>query len=625
MHCMRVLRFGLKTDVLLRVLFGAVWKTRVSVLFLGRKGTSSKGTSSTLRPAASSSKQNQMPAPRGTGAPPLRPLLSKLICEFLGTTAIVFIYGVAGSAGLTGDFAITIGATVTAITYAGGHLTGGLYNPAITVATAIRGKIDFGLCCAYIAIQLCAGLLGALSSMCLKYGAATGFIGHPTLGEDVSDGSACLAEIVVTFALCHTFLHVATTVTQANNSYYGLATGLTVLSGTISVGGVSGACFNPAVAMLTLVHKWQMWSQADFASFEDITTGADKVWIHVLGPLVGAIFAGVLFLATHPRELDGQPAVCPGSIKPREAAAPLLIEFVGTFFIAFTYACATVAAPQLGQLAAFSVGCMAAAQIYAGGVTSGAHYNPAITLAVLVRRKLVEYHSSGERLKQRLVTPLALMFMAVQSVAALCAGGVARAVMDSSSSPIGFPALQRVTIDDVDTVFPQGRAFFGEMVATSVLAYVVLHSITSEKTTGKPPQYFNPSPNPSPNPNPNLNPDPTLTLTLTLAPTSTLTLTLTLTRQRLLRALHRARGVRPHWRAAAHHGRRAQPRARPARPVRRGAQRGLLGAAQHLDLLDRTPRGRHRCRRALPHHLIRRGRPAPPHHDQEHRPRHPRP
>ena len=454
-----------------------------------------------------------MPAGRGTGAPPLRPLLSKLICEFLGTTAIVFIYGVAGSAGVTGDFAITIGATVTAITYAGGHLTGGLYNPALTVATAIRGKIDFGLCCAYIAIQLCAGLLGALSSMCLKYTEATGFIGHPVVGKDVSDGSACLAEIVVTFALCHTFLHVATTVTQANNSYYGLATGLTVLSGTISVGGVSGACFNPAVAMLTLVHKWQMWSQADFASFETIETGADKVWIHVLGPLVGAIFAGVLFLATHPRELDGQPAVCPGSIKPREAAAPLLIEFMGTFFIAFTYACATVAAPQLGQLAAFSVGCMAASQIYAGGVTSGAHYNPAITLAVLVRRKLVEYHSSGSRLKQRLVTPLALMFMAVQSVAALCAGGVARVVMDSGpgETPVGFPALQRVTIDDIDSVFPQGRAFFGEMVATSVLAYVVLHSFTSEKTTGKP-KYFNPKPKPypkpNPNPYPNRNPDP---------------------------------------------------------------------------------------------------------------------
>ena len=280
------------------------------------------------------------------GAPPLRPLLSKLSSEFLGTAAIVFIYGVAGSAGYTGDFAITIGTTVAAITYAGGHLTGGLYNPAITVATAIRGKIDFGLCCAYIAIQFCAGLLGALSSMCLKYTEATGFIGHPVVGEDVSDGSAILAEIVVTFALCHTFLHVATTVTQANNSYYGAAMGLTVLSGTISVGGVSGACFNPAVAMLTLVHKWQIWAQADFASFESIETGADKVWIHTVGPMVGGIFAGVLFLITHPRELDGRPPVCPASVKPREAAAPMLIEFFGTLFIAFTYACARVAAPQ---------------------------------------------------------------------------------------------------------------------------------------------------------------------------------------------------------------------------------------------------------------------------------------
>ena len=133
--------------------------------------------------------------------------------------------------------------------------------------------------------------------------------------------------VVVAFALCHTFLHVATTTTQANNSYYGAAMGLTVLSGTISVGSVSGACFNPAVAMLTLVHKWQIWAQADFASFESIETGADKVWIHTVGPVVGGIFAGLLFLVTHPRELDGRPAVCPASVKPREAAAPMLIEF----------------------------------------------------------------------------------------------------------------------------------------------------------------------------------------------------------------------------------------------------------------------------------------------------------
>ena len=228
--------------------------------------------------------------------------------------------------------------------------------------------------------------------------------------------------------------------------------------------------------------QWQIWSAADFASFDTIETGADKVWIHVVGPLAGAVLAGVLFLATHPRELDGEAPVCPGSVKLREAAAPLLIEFFGTFFLAFTYACAMAPLNPLKQLAALSVGCMAVAQIYAGGVTSGAHYNPAITLAVLVRRKLVEYHSSGTRLKQRLITPLAVMFMLTQSVAALCAGGVARGVMEFTK--IGFPTLQRVSSDDVVTVLPQGRAVFGEMVATAVLAYVVLHSFTSEKTTG---------------------------------------------------------------------------------------------------------------------------------------------
>ena len=222
-----------------------------------------------------------------------------------------------------------------------------------------------------------------------------------------------------------------------------------------------------------------MWSAADFAKFDSIETGADKVWIHMVGPLVGAIFAGVLFLHTHPRELDSEAAR--RFAKPREAAAPIVIEFVGTFLIAFTYACSAVVGNPLGQLAALSVGCMAAAQVYAGGVTSGAHYNPAVTLAVLVRRKLVEFYSSSERLKKRLVEPLAVMFMITQCVAALCAGGFARGVLGDT---IGFPALQRVDNDGLVTVLPQGRAVFGELVATAVLAYVALHSFTSEKSTG---------------------------------------------------------------------------------------------------------------------------------------------
>lgn len=84
---------------------------------------------------------------------------------------------------------------------------------------------------------------------------------------------------------------------------------------------------------------------------------------------------------------------------------------------------------------------MAAAQVYAGGVTSGAHYNPAVTLAVLVCRKLVEFYSSSERLKKRLVEPLAVMFMITQCVTALCAAALRVWCWATLSAPPRYSAL----------------------------------------------------------------------------------------------------------------------------------------------------------------------------------------
>jgi aquaporin Z len=103
-----------------------------------------------------------------------------------------------------------------------------------------------------------------------------GSIGTPALGSGV--GSAFLAEVVLTFALVHTVLCVATTTSQANNSYFGLAIGFTVLSSSISVGGISGGAFNPAVAMLPLLL--------------DESASRNDVWVWIIGPLVGGALAG---------------------------------------------------------------------------------------------------------------------------------------------------------------------------------------------------------------------------------------------------------------------------------------------------------------------------------------------
>ena len=297
---------------------------------------------------------------------------------------------------------------------------------------------------AYASAQIIAGFagggLGRLSLPAANLGA------YPAFGANVSHGNAFLAELVITFALAHAVLHVATTTAQANNSYYGLAIGFTVLSGAISVGGVSGGCFNPAVAMLAVVQG----------------KANEEIWVHIAGPLVAGALAGGFFRLTHPNELDGGTMMAQDI---REKAAPFLIEFVGTFMLSFTVACAASPANTSG-LAPLSIGSILMVQVYSGGATSGGMYNPAVTLAVLTRKQLARKVDPDGNF----ATLTAVGYILVQCVASLCAGGVARAVVPA----IGFPAVSTET----------GRAFSSELVATFFLCTVVLQSATSSKTTG---------------------------------------------------------------------------------------------------------------------------------------------
>ena len=171
--------------------------------------------------------------------------MKKFIVEFIGTFFLVFTVGVCvvnPDAGVIAPLAI--GSVLMVMVYAGGHISGGHYNPAVTVAVAIRGRMSPLEVPMYFLAQIMGALMAAGAAYYLKgpndlAGAA---------GPAYVLGQKALAEFLFTFALAYVVLNVATAKANAGNSFYGLAIGFTVMVGAFAVGPISGGAFNPAVA-----------------------------------------------------------------------------------------------------------------------------------------------------------------------------------------------------------------------------------------------------------------------------------------------------------------------------------------------------------------------------------------
>src|SRR5688572_12521111 len=162
--------------------------------------------------------------------------------EFIGTFFLVLTIGLSVHFS-TALAALAIGSILMAMVYMGGHISGAHYNPAVTTAIWIRGKISASQAIGYYLSQI----LGACTA---------GFIYWWMLGEtfavapgQFTDMEVVVAEILFTFALAMVVLNVATHPGTSGNSFYGLAIGFTVLAGALSVGPVSGGAFNPAVGI----------------------------------------------------------------------------------------------------------------------------------------------------------------------------------------------------------------------------------------------------------------------------------------------------------------------------------------------------------------------------------------
>src|ERR1700738_4931059 len=188
-------------------------------------------------------------------------LLRKCIVEFIGTFFLVYVVGCVSlqEHALLGPLAI--GASLMVMIFAGGHLSGGHYNPAVTLGVWIRGA-----CGALVASIAVAFLLGHGSS---------------PAASTVSAAQVMLAEGLGTFALVYTVLNVATAPATSGNSFYGLAIGFSVFAQAVVVGKISGGAFNPAVAIGVAVLG--------------LANGAN-LWMYWLSEFLGAGVAAGFFL-----------------------------------------------------------------------------------------------------------------------------------------------------------------------------------------------------------------------------------------------------------------------------------------------------------------------------------------
>jgi aquaporin Z len=196
--------------------------------------------------------------------------MKKYVVELIGTMFLVFAFGNA----LISQNAlapIAIGLMLMVMIYAGGHISGGHFNPAVTIAVWLRGKCDKNDVIPFILCQIVGAVIAALIVKFLR-GAGNG-------GADFITSKVIVAELLGTFAWAWLVLNVAIAKGTSGNSFYGAAIGMTVTAGAFAVGDISGAIFNPAVAIAAVAMKL---IQVKF------------LWVYlVVGPLAGVIAAKV--------------------------------------------------------------------------------------------------------------------------------------------------------------------------------------------------------------------------------------------------------------------------------------------------------------------------------------------
>jgi len=352
--------------------------------------------------------------------------VATLTAEFLGTFILILTVGcnVLSSNPVWGG--VSIACSLMVSIYALGRVSGANFNPAVSVALGLAGKMNCAQVLAYCGVQLLAGITAsggyrALFGATFNLGPTKGFVWW----------QAMLCETLYTAMLCFVVLNTAASKKLGGkNQFYGLAIGFVIVAGAYGPGAVSGGCFNPAVAIAI--------------DAQSTSKGFGSSVLYSVFELLGSVLAVTWFQAMRPEESNArQEAPATYTMKSK-----LVSESIGTFMLVLT---AGLNVLVHSKAAAFSIAACLMCMIYACGDVSGAHFNPAVTLAIL---------ASG-RGKIRLQN--AMHYMVIQVLAGLLGALTYAFIMGGVTFPIG-PSKG----------FGWMAVALAEIIFTFILAYVVL-------------------------------------------------------------------------------------------------------------------------------------------------------
>jgi len=280
------------------------------------------------------------------------------IAEFVGTFLLVFTVGCNVLTGSPVWAATSIACVLMVSIYALGGVSGANFNPAVSLTLGLSKKMEWKEVGIYCAVQIAAGVAAGLG-----YGALLNDVFNLEPAKGFGWWEAALAEVLYTCMLCFVVLNCAASKKNGcdtGNQYYGLAIGFVIVAGGYGAGHISGGAFNPAVALGIDV------SSAFLGFF----------WgpVYCVYEVIGACLAAGLFRVVRPDDFDD--TVTEYSLLPK-----LVSEFIGTFYLVLT-----VGLNVLGGSPApvFSIAAALMCMIYSLGNCSGAHFNPAVTVAILL-------------------------------------------------------------------------------------------------------------------------------------------------------------------------------------------------------------------------------------------------